>query len=91
MLGLFAGAVALMLRLGRGASEKEVLWRNVFLSVLAAFLALNLLDTHSSDRYFWVVLAFAGVVEVWRRQRTARLEPVDETMPAAGPAPTGAG
>lgn len=75
MLGLFAGAVALMLRLGRGAAEREVLWRNVFLSVLAAFLALNLLDTHSSDRYFWVVLAFAGVVEVWRRQRTARPEP----------------
>ena len=92
MLGLFAGAVALMLRLGRGASEREVLWRNVFLSVLAAFLALNLLDTHSSDRYFWVVLAFAGVVEVWRRQRVAGAGPVAGTAPAAaGPAPAGAG
>ena len=83
MLGLFAGAVALMLRLGRGASEKAVLWRNVFLSALAAFLAMNLLDTHSNDRYFWVVLAFAEVAEVWRRQKTARPDPVDETTPAA--------
>ena len=92
MLGLFAGAVALMLRLGREASEREVLWRNVFLSVLAAFLALNLLDTHSSDRYFWVVLAFAGVVEVWRRQRTARQARDDAAAsPAAGPEPAGAG
>ena len=89
MLGLFAGAVALMLRRGRRASEREVLWRNVFLSVLAAFLALNLLDTHSSDRYFWVALAFAGVVEVWRRQRTARPARDDAAAsPAAEPAGT---
>ena len=91
MLGLFAGAVALMLRLGRGASEREVLWRNVFLSALAAFLAMNLLDTHSNDRYFWVVLAFAGVAEIWRRQKTARPDPVDETTPAARPEPAGTG
>ena len=84
MLGLFAGAVALMLRLGRGASERAVLWRNVFLSVLAAFLALNLLDTHSSDRYFWVVLAFAGVAEVWRRQRAAAAKGDESAAPAAG-------
>ena len=82
MLGLFAGAVALMLRLGRGAAAREVLWRNVFLSVLAAFLALNLLDTHSSDRYFWVALAFAGVAEVWRRQRREAAAKGDES--AAG-------
>ena len=91
MLGLFAGAVVMMLRLGRGAAERPVLWRNVFLSVLAAFLAMNLLDTHSNDRYFWVVLAFAGVAEVWRRQRTARPGPVDETTPAARPEPAGTG
>ncbi len=44
-------------------------WRSVFLSALAAMLAMNLTDTHSSDRFFWVVLAVAAAAEVRRRRR----------------------
>ena len=70
-LALLGGAVWLMLRLGPGATPGMVLWRNVFLSAFAAMLLLNLVDTHSSDRYFWMTLGFVGVAEVWRRRAMA--------------------
>ena len=71
-LAVMVYSLWMMWRLAPGASAEATLWRNAFLSVYAVLLAINLVDTHSSDRYFWVVLSFAAVAEVWKRQRDSR-------------------
>ena len=70
-LALLAFALALMLRRRPGWSAAALGWRNVFLSAFIAMLTINLVDNHSSDRYFWIVLAFAAGVESWPEQRAA--------------------
>ena len=85
LLAVLAWSLWMMWRLAPGASAETILWRNAFLSAFVAFLALNLIDTHSEDRFFWTVLAFAAVVEVWNRQRNS-----DPPQPEDKPADTGA-
>ncbi len=72
LLAVLACALWMMWRLAPGASAEATLWRNAFLSAFAVLLLINLVDTHSSDRYFWVVLSFAAVTEIWKRQRDSR-------------------
>ena len=87
MLAVLAWAGWQMLRLAPGAPAAAILWRNAFLSAFVAFLALNLVDTHSEDRFFWTALAFAAVVEVWNRRRASEPEPRPDDQPAEpGPA-----
>ena len=85
LLAVLAWSLWMMWRLAPGASGDTILWRNAFLSAFVAFLALNLIDTHSEDRFFWTVLAFAAVVEVWNRQRNS-----EPPQPEDKPADTGA-
>ena len=88
LLAVLAWSLWMMWRLAPGASGDAILWRNAFLSAFLTFLALNVFDTHTEDRFFWTVLAFAAVVEVWNRQRNS--EPPPEGKPAEpGPADTG--
>ena len=80
LLAVLAWSLWMMWRLAPGASGDAILWRNAFLSAFLTFLALNVIDTHTEDRFFWTVLAFAAVVEVWNRQRNS--EPPPEDKPA---------
>ena len=92
LLAVLAWSLWVMWRLAPGASANAILWRNAFLSAFAAFLAMNVVDTHTEDRFFWTVLAFAAVVEVWNRQRNSEPEQQPEDKPAEpGPASAGAG
>ena len=54
-----------------GLSPAANVWRIVFLSALVGMLTMNTIDTHDEDRYFWIVLAFAAVLEGWRRRHDA--------------------
>ena len=85
LLAVLAWSLWMMWRVAPGASANAILWRNAFLSAFLTFLALNLIDTHSEDRFFWTVLAFAAVVEVWNRQRNS-----EPPQPEDKPADTGA-
>ena len=92
LLAVLAWSLWMMWRLAPGASTDAILWRNAFLSAFVAFLAMNVVDTHTEDRFFWTVLAFAAVVEVWNRQRNSEPEQQPEDKPAEpGPASAGAG
>lgn len=62
LLALVGRALAVML-LTPGLSPKENVWRIAFLSALIGMLAVNVVDTHSEDRFFWIVLAFSAVLE----------------------------
>ena len=62
-LALLAYALAVMLRSTLGPFVAATLWKITFLSMFIVMLAVNLVDTYLWDRYFWVVLAFAAVLE----------------------------
>ena len=70
-LALLTFALGMMLRRRPGWSAAALGWRNVFLSAFIAMLTINLVDNHSSDRYFWIALAFAAGVESWPGQQAA--------------------
>ena len=72
LLAVLACAAWMMWRFAPGASAEATLWRNAFLSAFATMLVVDLIDTHSSDRYYWIVLSFAAVAEIWRRQNRVR-------------------
>ena len=82
LLAVLAWSLWMMWRLAPGASANAILWRNAFLSAFLTFLALNMIDTHTEDRFFWTVLAFAAVVEVWNRQRNSEPHQRPEDKPA---------
>ena len=73
-LALLAYALMVMLGRGPGLSPAENVWRVVFLSAFVGMLTVNVVDTHSEDRYFWMVLGFAAVLEGWRRRDHGRPE-----------------
>ena len=52
-----------------GRSSAENVWRVAFLSAFIGMLAVNVVDTHSEDRFFWIVLGFAAAVESWNTGR----------------------
>lgn len=73
-LALLAHALMVMLGRRTGLSPAESVWRVVFLTALVGMLTVNVVDTHSEDRYFWMVLGFAAVLEGWRRRDHGRPE-----------------
>ncbi len=91
LLAVLAWSLWMMWRLAPGASTDAILWRNAFLSAFVAFLAMNVVDTHTEDRFFWTVLAFAAVVEVWNRQRNSPEQQPEDKPAEPGPASAGAG
>ena len=52
-----------------GRSSAENVWRVAFLSAFIGMLAVNVVDVHSEDRFFWIVLGFAAAVETWNTGR----------------------
>ena len=62
-LALLAYALAVMLRSTLGPFVAATLWKITFLSMFIVMLAVNLVDTYLQDRYFWVVLGYAAVLE----------------------------
>ena len=66
LLGLLAFAVFVMFRADAHFSRTMTVWRITFAGVFVAMLVANTVDTHSQDRFFWFVLAFAAVLERWR-------------------------
>ena len=83
-LALLTFALGIMLRRRAGLTAGAIWWRNVFLSAFIAMLTINLVDNHSSDRYFWIVLAFAAGVESWQWQRAAPAGVRPAAPPPAG-------
>ena len=75
-LGLLAFAMAMLARSDAGLSSSVTVWRIAYMAVFAAMLAINAMDTHSEDRFFWMTLAFAAVLETWRRERKRDVAPV---------------
>ena len=78
-LALLAFALMMMLRPKLELSPMEAVWRITFLSAFIAILTLNFVDTHSEDRYFWIVLAFAAVLETWKRRKYGLRDIATET------------
>ena len=73
-LGLLAFASLAMLRVNAELAAPMVVWQIAFAGALMAMLAINVIDTHSEDRFFWLTLAFAAVLETWRRDAKASPE-----------------
>ena len=69
-LALLGYALLVMLQRVSGLSDSAIVWQAIFLSALIGMLALNLTDTFSIDRYFWVAVGFAAVIEVRKRQKS---------------------
>ena len=74
-LGLLACAVFVMFRADVELTEPMTVWRIALAGVFTAMLAANVIDTHSQDRFFWLVLAFAAVLERWRMDAKVAPEP----------------
>ncbi len=66
-LALLAYALVIMLRPMPALSPPQRIWKVVFTSAFIGILTFNLVDIHSEGRYFWIILAFAAVLEVWKR------------------------
>ena len=73
-LGLLAFALFIMFRADVPLSEPTAVWRLALAGVFVAMLLANAVDIHSWDRFFWLVLAFAAVLERWRKDADAELE-----------------
>lgn len=70
-LGLLAFALFIMFRADVPLSEPIAVWRLALTGVFVAMLLANAIDIHSWDRFFWLVLAFAAVLERWRTDADA--------------------
>ena len=68
LLALLGCALVMMSARAPGLSSARNVWRVVFLSTFIGMLTLNAVDTHSEDRFFWIVLAFAATFEGWRHR-----------------------
>ena len=71
MLAFLGCVLVVMSARDPGLSPAANVWRIVFLTALVGMLTMNTVDTHDEDRYFWIVLAFAAVLEGWRRRHDA--------------------
>ena len=68
-LALLAYALAVMWPApASGLSASATIWKVAFLSAFIAMLIVNLVDVHSQARYFWIALAFAALLETWKRE-----------------------
>ena len=75
-LGLLAFAVFVMFKADaelKELKEPMAVWRIALTGVFLAMLAANAVDTHSWDRFFWLVLAFAAVLERWQKDAKAEI------------------
>ena len=66
-LALLATAAAWTLTATSPLSESAAAWRVVFAVALVGILTINLVDTHTEDRYFWILLGLVAALENWRR------------------------
>ena len=71
LLALLVCVLVVMSARDPGLSAAGNVWRVAFLSALVGMLTINVVDTHAEDRFFWMVLAFAAVLEVGRRRAAA--------------------
>ena len=69
LLALLFYSLTTLARPLSGVSGKAVIWKTVFLSALTGMLAANLTASYLFERYLWIVLAFAVVVEIWRQEK----------------------
>ena len=74
LCGMLGFALLVMFRMDVGLTAPIMVWRVLLVGAFAAMLALNAIDTHSEDRFFWMVLAFAAVLEKWRLDANAETE-----------------
>lgn len=67
LAALLACALVLLFRHESKISGKTIIWKTAFCSALTGMLAANLTASYLFERHLWVVLAFAAVIEVWKR------------------------
>ena len=65
-LALLAFSLGTLLRSAPRLSADQVTWQIVFSSASVSMLFINLVDTHSEDRFFWMILAFAAASTHWK-------------------------
>ena len=61
-------SLVLLFRSIPGISGSANVWKAAFFSALTGMLAANLTASYQFERHLWVVLAFAAVIEIWRRK-----------------------
>jgi O-antigen ligase len=59
-------------------------WRLIFLAALVGMMASAVFGTYQFERYFWVPIAFAAMLEVAKKRQPERLRPAED-VPASGP------
>ena len=68
-LALLGYTLFVMLHRVPGLPDTIIVWQAVFFSALIGMLAINVVSTLSTDRFFWVALGFASGIEIWSRQK----------------------
>ena len=72
LAALLIYSLVLLFRPVPGMSSRMIVWKTMFLSALAGMLAANLTSSYLFERQLWVVLAFAAVIEIWKRENSDR-------------------
>ena len=86
LLALLGRALTVMVRCrAPGRTAALNVWRVAFLIAFVGMLTVNMVDTHSQDRYFWIVLAFAAVAEAWKRAGTSVPDGPPSALSATSP------
>ncbi len=63
-------SLVLLLRTLPGISGRTIIWKTAFLSALFGMLAANLTASYLFERQLWIVLSFAAVIEIWKRENS---------------------
>ena len=67
----------------REESSDQRLWRVIFLAAFIGMAVNTAFGTYHFDRYFWIPIAFAGMLELRERQR--RQTKADFSAPESAP------
>ncbi len=68
LAALLAYTFILLFQRTPNMSGETIIWKAVFCSAFTGMLAANLTASYLFERHLWVVLAFAAVIEVWKRE-----------------------
>ena len=74
LAALLAYTLVMLFRHAPEISGETIIWKAAFCSALTGMLAANLTASYLFERHLWVVLAFAAVIEIWKRESPRRSE-----------------
>ena len=70
MVALLFYSFMLLFRHIPGMSDPQTVWKAAFFSAFTGMLAANLTASYLFERHLWIALAFAALIEIWKRGRT---------------------